>query len=94
MNKITSDKMRWIMMILSIFVSMTHIVAYYEWEDDLCTSIISFIQYMAIPTMVYFFFASAYFLFRNYEKGIQRKINKKGKNVADSIFNLECYRLF
>ena len=69
MNKITSDKMRWIMMILSIFVSMTHIVAYYEWEDDLCTSIISFIQYMAIPTMVYFFFASAYFLFRNYEKG-------------------------
>ena len=96
MNNVASNKLYWVYFWCSIAVCVMHgagLTNVVGGGDFLCR----FLYYVGIPAMGWFFFSSAYFLFRNYEeKSWSVIIAKKAKSlmIPYLIWNIIGYIWF
>lgn len=88
MNKIASNKLRYINFFCTILIILTHCnIVEFDTNNKISQSIVDYLSNLAIIAMPCFFFISAYFFFKGYRKGMfKEKIKKDYTHYFYHIF--------
>lgn len=88
MNQSASEKFRWMSFWCSICIAFLHLSASINPET---TPQISYYQNLAVPAMSYFFFSSAYFRYRNFDRSDY--LPKLKKRIKSLLIPYICWNI-